>query len=204
VAHFEQALEALAHLPETRATLEQAIDLRFDLRNSLVPLGALDTVLEHLREAERLARSLDDPRRLGWLAVYMSHYLWITGHPAEARSRSQEAQAIAQALADGPLTIAASLYLGFSCHRLGEYREAKDSLRRVVRSLEGESGRDFLGLSASPAVLSRWTLVRSLAERGEFDEGIGHGREAIRIAEALDHPYSLILACQGGWRSSMP
>ena len=35
VAYFEQALAALTHLPETRETLEQAIDLRFDLRNSL-------------------------------------------------------------------------------------------------------------------------------------------------------------------------
>ena len=38
VAYFEQALVALEHLPERRATLEQAIDLRLDLRNVLVPL----------------------------------------------------------------------------------------------------------------------------------------------------------------------
>ncbi len=39
VAYFEQALAALAHLPERRDTLEQAIDLRCDLRNALLPLG---------------------------------------------------------------------------------------------------------------------------------------------------------------------
>ena len=33
VACFEQALAALTHLPESRATQEQAIDLRFDLRH---------------------------------------------------------------------------------------------------------------------------------------------------------------------------
>ena len=36
---FEQALVALQHLPEQQATWEQAIDLRFDLRNALLPLG---------------------------------------------------------------------------------------------------------------------------------------------------------------------
>jgi class 3 adenylate cyclase len=36
---FEQALAALSHLPESRDTLEQAIDLRFDLRNAVLPLG---------------------------------------------------------------------------------------------------------------------------------------------------------------------
>ena len=35
---FEQALAALAQLPERRDTLEQAIDLRFDLRNALQSL----------------------------------------------------------------------------------------------------------------------------------------------------------------------
>ena len=40
VGYFEQALVALQHLPETRETLEQAIDLRFDLRPSTLALRA--------------------------------------------------------------------------------------------------------------------------------------------------------------------
>ena len=40
-----------------------------------------------------------------------------------------------------------------------------------------------------------WALA--LAERGEFDEGIAHGQEAIRLAEVADHPFSLVLACWG-------
>ena len=39
VGYVEQALRALAHLPETRDTLEQAIDLRLALRNALLPMG---------------------------------------------------------------------------------------------------------------------------------------------------------------------
>jgi hypothetical protein len=39
VTSFEQALAALAHLPERRDTIEQAIDLRCDLRNVLLPLN---------------------------------------------------------------------------------------------------------------------------------------------------------------------
>jgi predicted ATPase len=39
VGTFEQALHALAQLPETRATREQAIDLRLALRNALQPSG---------------------------------------------------------------------------------------------------------------------------------------------------------------------
>ncbi|HET9534264.1 MAG TPA: adenylate/guanylate cyclase domain-containing protein [Mesorhizobium sp.] len=65
VSCFEQALMALEYLPETRERLEQAIDLRFDLRTSLFPLGELERIFGCLREAEGLARTLDDQRRLG-------------------------------------------------------------------------------------------------------------------------------------------
>src|SRR5439155_1529540 len=46
-----------------------------------------------------------------------------------------------------------------------------------------------------PAVLARAWLAQSLAERGEFEDGIAFGEEAIRLAEALDHAMSLAYAC---------
>src|SRR5262249_41988153 len=63
VACFEQALEALTHLPETRETIEQGIDLRMDLRNSLFPLGEYRRVFDYLCEAEILAKRIGDQHR---------------------------------------------------------------------------------------------------------------------------------------------
>jgi class 3 adenylate cyclase len=60
VGSFEQMLTALTHLPESREMLEQAIDVRFDLRNALLPLAEFGRIEGYLREAERLARRLDD------------------------------------------------------------------------------------------------------------------------------------------------
>src|SRR3989442_7787466 len=51
------------------------------------------------------------------------------------------------------------------------------------------------GLGRFPAVYSRAVLARVLAERGVFDEADTHGQEAIRIAEALDHRYSVVVGC---------
>ena len=65
VAAFEQALVALQHLPDSRDTREQAIDLRLVLRSALRPFGDSERILAYLREAETLATALDDPRRLG-------------------------------------------------------------------------------------------------------------------------------------------
>ena len=60
VGYFEQALSAIRHLPDSRDTREQAIDLRFDLRDALHPLGEHWRILDHLRQTEPLAEALGD------------------------------------------------------------------------------------------------------------------------------------------------
>jgi predicted ATPase len=60
VACFEQALDVPVQLPEHRNTLEQAIDLRFDLHNALTALDEYPRVFDHLRSAEALAERLGD------------------------------------------------------------------------------------------------------------------------------------------------
>ena len=68
----------LQHLPETQASREAAIDLKFACRSSLLPLGELDRILDHLRDAEALAQGLADQRRLGWVSAYMTiHFSMI-------------------------------------------------------------------------------------------------------------------------------
>ncbi len=195
VACFERALAALRHLEQTHERLEQAVDLHLDLRNSLMPLGEPARILRHLREAESLARTLDDPRRLGWMSVYMSHALWQTGQPAEARRFGQGTLPIAETLGDVPLQVATNYFVGHACYASGDYPGAEVFLRRVVQFVQDDLSRQRFGLLEFPAVTARSFLACCLAERGAFDEGIAHGEEGIRIAEAIDQPYSLIYAC---------
>jgi tetratricopeptide (TPR) repeat protein len=195
VACFEQALAALQHRPQTRETLEQAIDLRFDLRNSLFPLGEFERIVNCLRDAEGLARTLDDQRRLGQLSVHMCHNLWMTGHPTEALGFGQRALTIAESLEDVPLRVTGSLYLGAACLRTGDYRRAEELLLAVLRLLEGDLSRQRLGLAGFPAVMARFFLDWVYADRGAFEQGIDHGQQGIRLAERLDQPYSLAAMC---------
>src|SRR5574342_998529 len=197
VTCFEQALAALQRLPETRERLEQAIDLRFDLRTALFPLGEFERVFGYLREAEGLARTLDDQRRLGQMSVYLCHNLWITGHPTEALRFGRNALALAELLEDAPLQMTGNLYLGAACLGTGDYRQAEELLRKVLQLLEGNLSGERFGQSGFPAVIARDHLTWVLAEQGEFKEGIAHGQEGLRLAEAFDDPYSLAFAC---WR----
>src|SRR5262249_13702567 len=194
VSSFEQALTALGHLPQTREALERAIDLRFDLRTALFPLGEYARILGCLGEAERLAKALEDQRRLGQLSVYMCHTLWMTGHPTKAIPFGQNAHAIAEALGDVPLRVTGNLYFGVSFLGTGDYRRAEELLLAVQPGLEGDLSRERLGQAGYPAVMARFFLPWVLADQGKFEEGIVHAREGIRLATALDHPYSL--ACE--------
>src|SRR5262249_4640731 len=72
LACFERALVALKNLPESRETLERAIDLRLDIRNALMPLAENERISGYLREAEALAQTLNDQRRLGWVSAYIA------------------------------------------------------------------------------------------------------------------------------------
>jgi predicted ATPase/class 3 adenylate cyclase len=198
LAYFEQALAALTHLPETHETREQAVDLRFDLRTALLPLAEFGRMQGYLREAERLARTLDDQRRLGWVSAYMSGYYVVMGaHAAEVRTFAQRAEAIAETSSDVPLQVAAQFYLFLACYISGDYRGTEQVCRKLMQSLQSERSRERFGLAQFPATMSRAYLALALAERGVFDEGGAVGHEAIRMAEALDHPFSLVWACLG-------
>src|SRR5215510_15739196 len=112
VGCYEQALAALAHLPEQRALREQAIDLWFDLRNAHIVLGQLEHILHDLRAAETLAEALDDPRRIGQVSVYMAHYFQMAGQYTQAIASGQRALALAAASGESDTPILANNFLG--------------------------------------------------------------------------------------------
>ena len=194
VTYIEQALQALQHLPESRETLEQAIDLRLDLRQAFFALTAHRPMFDRLREAEGLAESLGDQRRLGYVSTYLGQYFWATGDQERALVAGQRALACAETLGDIPLQGIATLYLSQACATLGELQQAIAYSRRSVASFEGEQRRERCGLPYLPAVFSRHVLSVCLALVGAFAESIAVGEEGVQIAEATDHPLSRILA----------
>jgi tetratricopeptide (TPR) repeat protein len=198
VGYFEQALSALAHLPETRATREQAIDLRSALYQALYPLLEFGRSLEYLREAEPLAEALGDQRRLGWLSASMSYCLQMMNRMEHAIAVGQRAHAIAETLGDVALQVETNVQLGRTYRILGDHRRAIEVLRRNVASIEGDQSRERCGMpDLARAVTSRAWLAVCHAVLGEFAEGIALGEEAVRMAEAGDQPLSRIVASWG-------
>jgi tetratricopeptide (TPR) repeat protein len=194
VTCFEQALVALAHLPENRETCEQTIDVHLRLQERLWQIGELPRMLDHLQHAERLATALGDQERLGAVFSHMSFYLFLTGQHDCAVEAGDRALAIAKALADIPLEVETNLNLGRIYLTLGDYRRAMTCLRWNVAALGGDQLRERFGERYStagiPSLQSRTWLGRCLAELGAFADGIALAEGVMWVAEGSDHPFT--------------
>jgi len=196
-SYFEQALTALAHLPESREMREQAVDLHFHLRISLVALGEHERVLEHLRTAEALANALGDDRRLARVSVYIARELSAQGEHEQAVTACDRAIGMARTRDYYGLEVTATLYMGLGYYCLGNYPKAVEAQRRNLVPLDSPVVRKRFGAVGLPLVNSRTSLALALAERGEFVEAVVRCTEAIQIAEAIGHPYSVTVTYQG-------
>jgi len=195
IARFQEALVALNRLPESRDAVEQAIDIRVEIRHCLLLLGDFAQIFEHLREAAALAAQLGDQRRLGWVSSYMTHHWWYTGDPDLAIDSGRKALAIADAVDDPVLRVLTNFHVGQAYHALGEYRHAIEFLEQTVASPQRDILAERFGTLYS--VRSRSWLAWCFAELGHFDEGLAYGKDGVRIAEAVDQPFSLITAYVG-------
>jgi predicted ATPase len=178
VVYFEQALQALVHLPEDDDTRVRAIELRLALEGVLSALGELGRCLTLLGEAEALARALDDRARLGRVLAEMARMLRLTGDLDGAMAAGQQALELAAEFDESALQGEVSLSLGQAYHAIGDFGRAAELLRRNVEAEDresGTSGKDW-------RIQSQALLARTLGTLGAFAEGRHHGEEACRLA----------------------
>jgi len=198
VVCFEQGLATLEHLPDSRATTEQAIDLRLGLRFALSTLGeAPGRRLDHLRRAETLAQTLGDQLRLGQVYAAMSATFWQAGDVDRAIVYGQRALAVAATLGQVGPQARAHLTLGRTYYDTGDYPRAVASLERNVAPPQRDPRSERFGTNGNVAVNSRAWLGLCHAERGAFTEGLALAADGLRIAETINDPFSLIVAYNG-------
>ncbi len=190
---FDQGLVALEHLPESHARSEQAVDLRFDLHNALIPLGEVGRMLTTLEEAEQVAVALGDQKRLGQVAAYMTQCFWWMGKPDQAVESAQRASAIGQALGDRALEAVATQRLGQAYASLGQYRLAVEAFERHVKTGVGERGGAAPLRSAASLAWMAWCL----AYLGDLTEATERAEEARQLAEGAQHDLVLAMAYSG-------
>ena len=191
---FEQALVAVQHLPESKKTVEQAVDLRLDLRPPLLQLGQLERVLVLSQEAEAMAEKLGDEQRLARVYTYLINYYYMKGEPELAIEYGERCLRIGNALDDSALQALARGYLGYSCHAQGKYRRAEAILTQNIEALEGAWAQGEETQAGISYVTSSGWLAFTLAELGEFEAARGYLERAHQAAETSGHAYTQTIA----------
>ena len=93
-------LDILNSLPDSQSNLEQAFDIRLDLRPVLNPLGETRKSLERTREAEQIAERLDDNHRRGRVCCFITNSHSLAGDLDEALLSGTRALKLADQLND--------------------------------------------------------------------------------------------------------
>jgi class 3 adenylate cyclase/tetratricopeptide (TPR) repeat protein len=188
---FEQALDVLKSLPTNQAAMEQAFEIRLELRSVLRQFGEVRQMLEHLREAEVLAERLKDDRRRGRVCGIMTTVLSTLDELDEALVTGTRAVDIARRAGDLRLGIATTSCLEEAYYYRGEFEHVTEIATENLAALPAEWAHEFFGLAVPPSVFGRAWLIMSLAELGRFAEAAKYAKEAIQLAEPTHHAHTI-------------
>ena len=190
---FETGLRALEHLPQTRANLQQAVDLRLELRTPLYFLSEFDQLHRCLREAESIAERIADDRRLGRVINFLNSYYGLMGE--HHRSIEFGMRGLQINRDDVELNTVTHYYMGLAYHHIGQFNQSIASLRRALSVTEEERFRyERFGTAFVLSVICRIWLAQCSAQLGRFNEGKTLAEEAMTIAKEADHASSLAFA----------
>ena len=190
-AYYKQALSILEGLPESRFRLEQAFEIRLELRPVLNQLGEPRRMLERLREAEGLAEQLNDDRRRGLVCALITVAHSQLGELNEAMEFGTRALTIAERLGDLKLRILATTYLELVHYYAGEFETVIELAKGNLERLPAKWVYEYFGASAPPSVYDRSWLIQGLAQIGRFADAIACEAEVMQVAESTHHPFTI-------------
>ena len=168
ISLFNRAIEATSKLPP-QIGVPRAIDLRLFAFTAFHTLGENDKLVELISEAERLAESIGDRRRLAAASTQTAFALWMEGRHREAQQRAEAALALAQLPKDFSIVVSVLFNLANIRHAQGNIAQAVELHRRVLLMLQGLENKR-LGWPAPPSAFARAFASWYLVELGEFSQ----------------------------------
>ena len=193
IARFERAVEELDEMPESQTTLKAAIDLRIVVLNAFLPVGEHARMLRTLLEAEKLAQSIADERRLALVRTNLAMAYWLSGDHRRGLETAESARESAARLENSAILLGSTFNVGIIHHALGAHRRAQEIQRGLLEQLRGAREADRMNWGGYPGVFVRTFLGQSCVELGCVDEAFLCVTEGGALARRFDHPYSLAM-----------
>jgi DNA-binding NtrC family response regulator/tetratricopeptide (TPR) repeat protein len=197
---FEQALSVLNTLPRDQPTLEEAFEIRLELRPLLVHLGEVRAALAHLREAEGVAEKLNDEGRLGRVCAVVSNAHSLLGELNEALSAGTRALDIAKHQGDEKLRILATVYLEQAHFHRGEFEAVVALATANIAALPAAWAWESFGAAIPISLYDRYRLLQALASLGRFAEAARYEEEVLRLSESTQYAVTVGMVCDAAGR----
>ena len=194
---FEQGLNVLKVLPESRSNLEQGFELRRQISGELTLLNETRQALQRLQEAEALACRLKDDRRRGLVCALMTATHIQLGELDDGLVTCERALTIAGPLGDLSLRVVATTYRVQLHYMSGDYDRAVELAIDNLAPFPPDAVSQ-LGMSAQRAIprehFERNLIILSLAQLGRFAEGAQYEADAIQLAERTQNAFCIGIA----------
>ncbi|MCO6434889.1 ATP-binding protein [Nitrosomonas nitrosa] len=193
--HFNRALELLKDLPQglERNALELELLLARGAPLLSVKGYASDDMGENYRRAKHLLQETSDSvhQFLAIKGLWVFHL--VRGQIAKACSLAENLLSLATQEQISDLLIDAHHLSGSTYFFLGRFDEAKHHLLTAI-SLDDPNQHRSLALryGQDPGITARILLARTLWILGEVEQVETLALEAIRMARAAEHPYTLV------------
>jgi predicted ATPase len=195
--HLTRGLELLAALPETRERAQWELDLRVVLGPVLIATKsqAAPEVEQTYARARALCDQVGETSQLFPSLQGLCEYYRNRGALATARALGEQLYRVAQREAEPMPRLEAHVALGTTLFHLGEYTVAREHLEQGLTLVDLTQQRTLaFRHGVAPGVRAMALAANTLWCLGYPAQAVRRSQEALVLAEALAHPYSLALA----------
>jgi DNA-binding winged helix-turn-helix (wHTH) protein/tetratricopeptide (TPR) repeat protein len=198
VAHLTRALTLLRDVPETRASLGEALEIHLALSPALIALkgaGSSEVEASYLAARSVVDRLGDEARRFAvlWGLWFVSY---SRGHHAAARETGEQLLAAAGRRDDPEQLLEAYHTLWPTHSAMGQPRAALDYIERGLALFDRErhAARSVLYSGHDPDVCCRYYLGLTRWLLGYADAAVAALRDALRLVDIRQHPLTSVNA----------
>jgi serine/threonine protein kinase/tetratricopeptide (TPR) repeat protein len=199
VRYFQQALETLDSLPQSRENLQARLEVCVQMDIPLSIMGYPDGSLENLLEREKLSKQLGDGRNLALAYSRMNIYFALKGDPVLGKDGAENS--LKEALESGDIALIVSIAANLSETYLatGDHEKIVQVAPKVIALLEKEHReKELLEQPINPY---SWLCNRTgvaMALMGDFEQGKHYLKKSLSNAEKVSHLLTRA-ACHTGY-----
>lgn len=197
ISHFNKGLELLKTLPDTPERFQKELAMQLSLGSSLMATRgyAAPEVGRALTRARNLCQHIGETPQLFPVLFALAGFYGIGGEYRTARELAEKMLRLAERTEDPLHTAIANLQLGYLLLHMGEFTQAQAPLEHMIHFYNPEQHSSLAFIYGSdPGVYALGWTAWTLLFLGYPDQALKRSKEAIALAQKLDHPFSLTFA----------